>query len=178
MSDYTPGSDRESCGCQGGRIKSSRFSFAILYETPATGAVITFYMAPAFIMVINLVTYSIPPKAVETRFSLANSGLVSLVLFHSGAVAHPEPARPHPLSPDPSPHLPIGLKSTLPVTGFLTKADYLMIACYLALSSSFAITALILSLRFNECACPRPGLVLVDSSLFQPPLGFLFLAGA
>ena len=79
VSDYTPGSDRESCGCQGGRITSSRLSFAILYETPAAGAVISVYRAPAFIMVIALVTYSIPPKAVETRFSLANSGLVSLV---------------------------------------------------------------------------------------------------
>ena len=103
MSDYTPGSDRESCGCQGGRITSSRLSFAILYETPAAGAVISVYMAPAFIMVIALVTYSIPPKAVETRFSLANSGLVSLVLFHSGLVAPSAapapPSLPRPLPP-------------------------------------------------------------------------------
>mmetsp|Transcript_10634 Transcript_10634/g.34853 ORF Transcript_10634/g.34853 Transcript_10634/m.34853 type:complete len:959 (-) Transcript_10634:117-2993(-) len=152
VSDYTPGSDRESCGCQGGRITSSRLSFAILYETPAAGAVISVYMAPAFIMVIALVTYSIPPKAVETRFSLANSGLVSLVLFHSG------------------------LKSTLPVTGILTKADYLMIACYLALSSSFVITALILSLRFNEY--PRTAhAVFIWSRILGPFLTILFFLG-
>ena len=75
VADYLEGYDRESCGCQGGRITSSRLSFAILYETPAAGAVISVYMAPAFIMVIALVTYSIPPKAVETRFSLAQANI-------------------------------------------------------------------------------------------------------
>lgn len=126
VSDYREGYDRESCGCQGGRIPSSRLTFAVLYKTPEVGAAISAFMAPVFIMFVNLGTYLIPPKAIETRFSLSNSGLVALVLFHAG------------------------LKGQTPLTGVLTFADNVMIGCYLVLLISFVISAIILTLRFEE----------------------------
>ena len=122
VSDYLEGYDRESCGCQGGRAAASRLIFKVLYRTPEIGASISAFMAPVFIMFTNLFTYLIPPRTIESRFSLSSSGLIALVLFHAG------------------------LKSQTPLAGVLTAADRVMIACYGVIVASFSSTALILIL--------------------------------
>ncbi|KAL1503015.1 hypothetical protein AB1Y20_011084 [Prymnesium parvum] len=137
VTDYREGYDKESCGCQGGRVPSARLSFAILYHTPELGAFVSAFLAPLIIMIVNLSTYLLPARAIETRFSLCNSGLIGLVLFHAG------------------------LKAQTPVAGVLTLADHFMIGLYCVIGVSFLVSTLILSLHYggNEAGAERLFLV-------------------
>ena len=125
VTDFHEGYDKESCGCQGGRVTSARLSFSVLYRTPEVGAFVSAFLAPLLIMVVNLSTYLIPAKAIETRFSLANSGLIGLVLFHAG------------------------LKAQTPVAGVLTLADKIFIGLYAVIGASFSVSSLMLSLHYG-----------------------------
>ena len=45
VAGYEDGYDKVSCGCQGGRFKSSRFTFTILYTKPVIGAILSSFLA-------------------------------------------------------------------------------------------------------------------------------------
>ena len=70
------------------------------------GAFLSAFVPPLFITFVALATYFISPRAIETRFSICNSGFISLVLFHAT------------------------LKSQTPIAGVLTMADDFMLGCY------------------------------------------------
>mmetsp|Transcript_13785 Transcript_13785/g.27738 ORF Transcript_13785/g.27738 Transcript_13785/m.27738 type:complete len:248 (+) Transcript_13785:740-1483(+) len=118
-------------------------------------------MAPLTIMIANMFSYVIPPAAIETRFTLSTSSLVSLVLFHAG------------------------LKAQTPLAGVLTLADQLMIGAYLSVLASLLLSALLLTLRFTTTASGEPHLpaqrfatILFESTrLVGPLLSTIFFFG-
>ncbi|KAL3930002.1 MAG: hypothetical protein SGPRY_001716 [Prymnesium sp.] len=75
VTDYREGYDKESCGCQGGRVTSARLSFAVLYHTPELGAFVSAFLAP---MIITAGFHA------EGDVEVFNAGLV---LFHAGLKA-------------------------------------------------------------------------------------------
>jgi len=167
VADFLEGYDTESCGCQGGRVASSRVTFTVLYHTPEVGAFVSAFLPPIFIMVVNLGAYLIPPQAIETRFSLSNSGLIALVLFHAG------------------------LKGQTPLTGVLTTADYVMIGCYFVIGVALVVSALLLTLKFEGHQAhaqllfrvcrplgPTLSLLLFFGALFPPTPAMTWLSAA
>ena len=162
VADYVEGFDRESCGCQGGRTTSARLTFSILYRTPEIGAFTSTFMAPLTIMVANLFSYIMPPAAIETRFGLSTSSLVSLVLFHAG------------------------LKAQTPLAGVLTLADRIMIGAYASVLVSILFSSLIIVLHMttNDNDEPHPRariaarVIFENTRLLMPLLSVLIFFGA
>jgi len=141
---FQQGYERESCGCQGGRTTSARVAFTVVYHTPELGVIVSCFLAPIFISVINLATYLMPPVHSETRMSIVQSGIVALVLYHAG------------------------LKSQVPLAGVLTLADRVLLVLYGVAGGSFVATSLILTLQFE--GRPRAAMLLFRASRLLGPL--------
>jgi len=54
FSGFSDAFDRESCGCKGGQSFASTYSFAISYSFPEVTAMLTAFMAPAIITLVDL----------------------------------------------------------------------------------------------------------------------------
>ncbi|KAA0172591.1 hypothetical protein FNF27_05945 [Cafeteria roenbergensis] len=70
----------------------SRVSFFILLSRPALSAFLKYLLPPTLILVMQVFAMLITPDSVATRVSMAGSGLVTAVLFHTQLTAQTPPA--------------------------------------------------------------------------------------
>lgn len=70
----------------------SRVSFFILLSRPALSAFLKYLLPPTLILVMQVFAMLITPDSVATRVSMAGSGLVTAVLFHTQLTSQTPPA--------------------------------------------------------------------------------------
>jgi hypothetical protein len=87
----------------------SRYSFTIGLERFGTSAIFSVYVPALVIVIISLVGLWVPPEEMEVRSNAGAPMLVGAVLFH------------------------FSLMQALPATGYMTRADKLMVAVYVSL---------------------------------------------
>lgn len=93
----------------------------------------------------NLFSYIMPPAAIETRFGLSTSSLVSLVLFHAG------------------------LKAQTPLAGVFTLADRIMIGAYISVLASLLLSSVLITLYLTTTTTgePHPTARAVAMTIFE-----------
>eukprot|EP00117_Sycon_ciliatum_P029897 scpid47919/ scgid23701/ len=109
-----------SCRCQGGEKISTRYYGMINFDRPERSAFIKVFMAPMFILLVIILTYWLPPKKDETRFSMCAATLLAGIFFH------------------------VNLHNQLPPTSTLTDADTLMINLYIVNLFAWVVTLIIM----------------------------------
>ena len=77
---------------QGDEETFSRAVFYVLLSRPSLSAFLKYLLPPSLILVMQVFAMFITPESVATRVSMAGSGLVSAVLFHTQLTAQTPPA--------------------------------------------------------------------------------------
>jgi hypothetical protein len=94
----------------------SRYAFTIGLERFGTSAIFSVYVPALVIVLISLVGLWVPPEEMEVRSNAGAPMLVGAVLFH------------------------FSLMQALPATGYMTRADKLMVAVYVSLTLNMLST--------------------------------------
>lgn len=108
-----------SCRCKGGKNVASEYQFSITYDSPESRGFQKAVLPVIFIMLVNTISYLIPPEENSIRVSTCSTTLVSAVLFHSG------------------------LENQIPATGSLSAAEVLLIVNYTVNLVSWVVTLVI-----------------------------------
>ncbi|XP_062506835.1 uncharacterized protein LOC134183348 [Corticium candelabrum] len=108
-----------SCRCKGGKFLASEYEFKVTYSTPESKGFQTDILPVMFIMLVNLISYVIPPEENSLRVSTCSSTLIAAVLFHSG------------------------IQSQVPPTGSLSTADVFLLVNYAVNLVSWVVTLII-----------------------------------
>ena len=126
----------------------SRYTFRLGLERFGTSAVFSVYVPALVIVLIALIAMWVPPKEMEVRTNAGAPMLVGAVLFH------------------------FSLMQALPATGYLTRADKVMISVYVCLVLNMLSTWLFFVVHEDH-----HDRVFRGSRLVVPLISFFVVAG-
>ncbi|XP_062506915.1 uncharacterized protein LOC134183409 isoform X2 [Corticium candelabrum] len=115
-----------SCRCKGGQNLASEYQFRVLYDAPEIRGFQRDILPIMFILLVNLISYLIPPEENSLRVSTCSSTLIAAVLFHSG------------------------IQSQIPNTGSLSTADVFLLINYGVNLISWVVTLIIVMANSSD----------------------------
>lgn len=120
-----PHDGADSCKCMGGSRPSSRASFTIHFHRPAGRLLLSIFLPPLTIILLNQAVVWLRPQASESRVMMSSSSFVASVMYH------------------------VTISSSTPTTARqITKADLFMMICY-GVNLAILFSALIQYLAYS-----------------------------
>eukprot|EP00668_Euglena_longa_P002345 GGOE01002707.1.p1 GENE.GGOE01002707.1~~GGOE01002707.1.p1 ORF type:complete len:861 (-),score=171.15 GGOE01002707.1:83-2665(-) len=72
-----------TCRCMGGVSSSTRFEFQVLFARARLPAIVTVFLPPLFIVLVNQASFMLEPQAGASKIGICATALTSSVMFHS-----------------------------------------------------------------------------------------------